>query len=145
MTIVAVLGLAHRAEAQLSLGTWVRQPQPSSPAMTMVVDVCCGGNGRRLTYHVSTGQTDVTLVVESPFDGTDAPVTMAGKPTGETMAIKRLDDRHATAVLKMSGTTFGTGQATLSPDGNTLTIVNEYTVAAAGHEVGKVTEVWLRK
>jgi hypothetical protein len=54
------------------------------------------------------------------------PVLTAGKPSGETMAIKSVDDHHLTALLKMNGKTFSTSKSTLSAD-------------------GKVTEVWVKK
>jgi hypothetical protein len=109
----------------------------------MTVEACCKG-GLRLIYRI-TGRADVLMAVESPMDGTDVPVLAAGKPTGETMGIKRLDDHHTFTVLKMNGTTFGTSKSTLSADGKTLTIENEYTSAVGGLTVGKQTDTWVRK
>jgi hypothetical protein len=85
------------------------------------------------------------MTVESPFDGTDAPIMAGGKPTGGTMGIKRVDDRHTVASLKMKGTIYGTSRATLSPDGKTMTVESEITSASSGQPVGKQTEVWVRK
>lgn len=127
-------------QAQTFVGTWVRQEAP----MTMTVEMCCGG-GRRLTYHVTMNGSDTIMVVETALDGQDVPVLVGGKPSGETMAIRQLDDRHATAVLKMNGQPFGTAKGTLSADGKRLTIEDDYTSAAAGQQVGKQTEVWIRK
>jgi len=126
--------------AQSFVGTWVRQDTP----MTMTVEMCCR-SGRRLTYRVAMNGNEMIMVVESALDGTDAPVLVGGKPSGETMAIRQIDDRHATAVLKMNGKPFGTAKGTLSTDGKTLTIEDEYTSAAAGQQVGKQTETWIRK
>jgi hypothetical protein len=112
--------------------------------MTMTVEMCCG-SGRRLTYRIAMNGNEMIMVVESALDGTDASVLVGGKPSGETMAIRQIDDRHATAVLKMNGKVFGTAKGTLSADGKTLTIDDEYTSAAAGQQVGKQTETWIRK
>jgi len=139
-----VLALVQPVGAQLDVGNWVRQPIPSMPSITLTVEACCG-SGRRLIYHIITDTLQMELAVESKLDGTDAPVTIAGKPSGETMAIKRIDDHHATAVLKSNGTLFGTAQSTLSPDGKTLTIVNDYSSPIGGGPVGKFTEVWVKK
>jgi hypothetical protein len=61
------------------------------------------------------------------------------------MAIKRLDDHHTYTVLKMNGREFGTSKASLSPDGKTITVENDFAAEGGGHRAGKHTEVWLRK
>jgi hypothetical protein len=128
--------------AQIFVGTWVRQD--IHIPMTMTVEMCCG-SGRRLTYRIATNGSETLMVVETALDGTDAPVLVAGKPSGQTMAIRQIDSRHATAVLKMNGKAFGTAKGTLSADGKTLTVEDDYTSAAAGQQVGKQTETWIRK
>lgn len=84
------------------------------------------------------------LTVESRFDGSDAPLLIGGKPSGQTMAITRVDDHHASAVLKMNGRVFGTSKSTLSADGRTLTVINDLTSSASGQPAGRFTEVWVR-
>ena len=106
----------------------------SAGVITMTVEMCCNG-GRRLIYR-TTG-SDVLTTVESPFDGSDVPVMIGGKPSGGTMAIKRVDATHTVTVLKMNGKPFGTSKATISADGRTLTVENEYTMAAGGQSNGK--------
>jgi len=85
------------------------------------------------------------MIVESPFDGREVPVLLDGKPSGETMAIKRLDDHHTVTVVKMNGKEFGRSKATLSPDGKTITVENEFIASLGGNPAGKRTEVWVRK
>jgi hypothetical protein len=70
---------------------------------------------------------------------------MNGKPTGETMAIKRVDAHHASTVLKMNGQQFGTSEATLSADGKTLTVRNDLTASGGGQQAGKHTEIWVKQ
>jgi hypothetical protein len=143
VVILSAWGFGTSVRAQIEIGTWVKQATSTSPAgMTMTVEACCNG-GRRLTYRLTNGT--LLLVIESAFDGSDAPVMISGKPSGETMAIKRLDSHHAYTVVKMNGKPFGTSKATLSPDGNTITVENEYTVAVPGQPAGKQTEIWVRK
>ncbi len=140
-----VLASASSLHAQVEIGTWVRQDTAfKAGSMTMDVEACCHG-GRRLTYHILMGETKSLLTVESPFDGTEAPVLINGKPSGETMAIKRVDAHHTSTVVKMNGTPFGTSEATLSADGKTLTVLNEFTSQAGGQQPGKRTEIWVRK
>jgi hypothetical protein len=138
------LGFAQPLFAQVELGTWVRKPTATQPGMTMIVEACCNG-GRRLTYRFTMDNKEMRLTVESRLDGKDAPVLVDGKPSGETMAITRVDARHANAVLKMNGTFFGTAKGTLSQDAKTLTVVNDYSSSAGGHAAGKYTEVWVKQ
>lgn len=135
---IVMLAWLHgsRLEAQTFVGTWIRQDTP----MTMTVEVCCG-SGRRLTYRIPSNGTESLLVLETALDGKDAPVMMRGQPTGQTMAIRQLDDRHAVAVLKVNGQDTGTARGTLSADGRTLTV--DYTAPPGGQANPK--EIWLRK
>jgi len=119
-------------QAQLGVGTWVRQPSPTTPGdITMMVEACCNG-GRRLTYHIKIGNDTMIMVVESPFNGTEVQVLVGGKPSGETMAIKTVDDRHWTCVLKINGQSFGTSKGEISADGKTINVENNFAFAAGG-------------
>lgn len=144
VAILGTLGATRSLHAQIDIGTWVRQATDSMPGMTMTVEACCHG-GRRLIYHIVINGTETLLTVESRFDGSDAPVLMGGQPSGETMAITRVDDHHTSAVVKMNGKLFGTSKATLSADGRTLTVINDFSSSAGGQPAGKFTEVWVRK
>jgi hypothetical protein len=119
---LVALGWVSQGFAQITVGTWLRT-DAKGKGITMTAEPCCNG-GRRLTYHIPAmgNQPPSTLTVESRMDGTDAPALVDGKPSGETIAIKRVDDRHYTSVIKMSGRQFGTSTATLSADGKTLTV-----------------------
>ena len=144
IVIVWALDSASSLRAQIPIGTWVKQSEASAVGvLTMTVEACCNG-GRRLIYRIN-GSGDVLMTVESPMDGRDVPVLVAGKPSGETMGIKLVDDHHLLAVVKMDGKPFGTSNGTLSADGKTLTVENEYTSEAGGQPVGKQTETWVRK
>jgi len=137
------MGRASQAYAQLGVGNWARTDDKGM-GMTMTVEVCCNG-GRRLIYHVPAmgGQPATMLTVDSPMNGTEAPAMVGGKPSGETMAIQRIDDRHYSCVVKMGGKPFGTSNATLSADGRTLT-VESVTQAPSGPSE-KVIETWVKK
>ena len=144
VVVLWALDPASSLRAQVSIGTWVRQSDASAGGgLTMTVEACCNG-GRRFIYRINGGG-DFVMTIESPMDGTDVPVLVAGKPTGETMGIKRVDDHHTFTVLKMNGNPFGTSKATLSADGKTLNVENEITSTVGGRTAGKLTETWLRK
>ena len=145
-SMLTIVSFPHPAAAQMGLGTWVLQRTGNDTVdVTLKVDACCHG-GRRLSYAVTAPKgTSMSLIIESPFDGSDAPLTIGGKPTGETMAITRVDDRHATAVIKYNGEQVGTYRATISPDGSTLTVARDNTAPYPGQHVGKVEEIWKKK
>lgn len=143
VAIASVVLLVRPVNAQIEIGTWLKTSNTAAGGLTMTVEACCNG-GRRLVYRV-TGQSAPLMTVESPMDGTEVPVLVGGKPSGETMAIKRVDARHTVTVLKMNGKDFGTSRATLSADGKTLTVENEVTFAAGGQTPGKQTETWIRQ
>ena len=135
-----ILGWGSPAHAQLGVGEWARTDKEGG-GMTMTVAACCKG-GFRLTYHVpiGNGQPPLTITVDLPMDGTEVPTMSAGKPTGQTMSAKRIDDHHYTGIVKQNGRVTLTNTATLSADGKTLTV--EDTMA---NSKLKVTEIWVKK
>jgi hypothetical protein len=140
-----ILGSVGSLHAQIELGTWMKKADSGKTALSMEVSRCCGTQGRRLTYHLLFGQQNHLMTVDSPMDGTEVPVLLDGKPIGETMAIKRLDPHHAFTVVKFNGKPFGTSKATLSPNGSTLTVDNDFTGSTGAQQAGKSTEVWLKQ
>ena len=132
---------ARTVHAQIEIGTWVQQ-SGQQVGMTLTVEACCGAGGRRLTYR-NPGSTEVAVIVESRMDGTDAPMIIGGKPSGQTMAITRADTNHATSIVKMQGKVFSKSKATLSPDGKKLTVEND--IPADVGKPLKQVEVWVKK
>ena len=91
------LGWAGQVRAQLGVGTaWLRT-DAQGKGIILTVEACCNG-GLRFIWQIPSmgGQPASTLTVDSPMNGTEVPALIGGKPTGETMAIKRTDDRHYT-------------------------------------------------
>ena len=138
--VLWALGWSSPVHAQIGVGEWVRT-DAAGKGMTMTVAACCMG-GYRLTYSVpiGTGQPPLTLTVDLPMDGTEVPTMSAGKPTGQTMSARRVDDHHYTGVVKQNGQPYLTSKATLSADGKTMTI--EDTMAGTNQ---KVVETWVKK
>jgi hypothetical protein len=61
------------------------------------------------------------------------------------MAITRVDDHHLATIVTLNGKPFGISNATLSPDGKVLMVLNDFSSSAGGQAVGKYTETWMRK
>ena len=142
MAIGVALVSGSALRAQFSAGTWV-QTAPMK-GLTMTVEDCCTG-GRKLTFHITLGQTTQTMVVESRFDGSDVPVFVDGKPNGETLALKRVDERHTTTVFKKNGKVYRKSTSTESADRKTLTVENEFIDPGDGRTTGKMTETYAKK
>ena len=88
------------------------------------------------------GQPASTMTVDSPMNGTEVPALIDGKPSGETMAIKRVDDHHYSAIVKMNGQPFGTSNGTVSADNKTMTVDSVFGI---GSQTQKTIETWVRK
>jgi len=67
------------------------------------------------------------------------------KPTGQTMAIQKIDARHSVTVLKFQGKQYGTSKSELSPDGKVMKVEDDITSTVAGHVVGKSVHYWDKK
>jgi hypothetical protein len=142
IAVLFALASGRSLQAQFSVGTWV-QTAPMK-GMTMNVEPCCNG-GRRLTFPITLGQKAQTVTVESRFDGSDAPVVVDGKPNGETMALKRVDEGRTTTVFKRNGKVYRTSTATESADRMTMTVENQFLDTGDGRVTGKMTETYVRK
>ena len=143
----ASLGLAA---ADPAIGTWTLLSDSDSPGDTgapaTLTVAAWGDNGRELTYHIMLPQVGMgTLVIQTGMDGKDAPVVANGRPIGETMAITRQDDHHATAVVKWQGTAIGTSSVTVSDDGTTMTVVTDLAADTPTAPAGKATQVWKKQ
>jgi hypothetical protein len=139
VALLLVAGWASHAHAQLGAGTTWLRTDARGKGITMTLEACCNG-GLRFVYQIPPmgGQPASTMTVDSPMDGRDAPALVGGKPSGETMAIKRVDDRHYSAVVKMNDQSFGTSNGTVSADGKSMTVDSVY-------QGTKTIETWVRK
>ena len=139
--LLSLVAWASQANAQWAVGsTWLRT-DAEGKGVTMSVAACCNG-GYRLTYQMPPmgGQPAMVLTIDSPLDGTDVPTLIGGKPSGQTMAVKRVDDHHYTAVVKLNGQPMMTSTGVVSADGKTMTV--EDVTQGAGT---KTVETWTRK
>jgi hypothetical protein len=139
---IALAGILCAADSEL--GTWIRTDAGSAKGMIMKIETS-GLKGRKLTYSLPAQGQTIQMICDSPMDGSDTRVLMNGKPSGETMAIKRIDDHHMSSVMKVNGQIFGTSKGTFSADFTSLTVEDDFTSTGGGNAVGKVTETWVRK
>ncbi len=137
------LGWAGLAHAQLGVGTTWLRTDAKGKGITMTLEACCNG-GLRFIWQIPSmgGQPAVTMTVDSPMNGAEAPTLVGGKPTGQTMAVKRVDDHHYSAVVMMNGKPFGTSNGTVSADNKTMTVESAF---GMGGQTEKTIETWVRK
>ena len=142
---LCLLALASGAWCQLAVGTWNKRGD--HPTLLMIIEPA--GTGMKITYKVLTPdgrplpQAIMTLVTQ--FDGNEVPVLVDGKPSGETMAIRRIDERHSSTIVKLNGAAFGTSKSELSADGRTLRVENTTSGDVPGQPAGTRIEYWDRQ
>ncbi len=137
-----LMGAPSVDAADSPIGTYLKKAEAGKPAMTMTIEQWAPGKAK-LTYRIQ--DPPIVLTVASALDGSESPVLMNGKPSGETMAIKLLDKLHSSTIVKMNGKPLGTSKGRFSPDFSTLTVENDFSGAGAGGVAGKSTERWIRK
>ena len=141
--IALVIGLATltpmlRAD-QIPTGNWVRRPTKDGISSTMLVENA--GAGQKLTYKVTVPNGTSTMILTTQYDGKDAQLYVDGKPSGETMAIRKVDDHHVTNVIKINGNSVSNQKSEVSADGKVIKTETMSTVA--GQPAG--VEYWDKK
>ena len=141
IAFVLALGWAGLAHAQLGVGTTWMRTDAKGKGIILRVEACCNG-GLRFIWEIPPmgGMPASTMTVDSPMNGTEVPTLVAGKSSGQTMAIKRVDDHHYIAIVKMNGQPFGTSNGTVSADNKTITVESVF-----GSQSQKTIETWVRK
>ena len=121
----------------IQTGAWVRRANKDGISSTMLVEAAGTGQKITLTARFGNGGTS-TMIVTTHWDGKDAPVYVDGKPFGETMALRMVDDRHITTIMKVDGKPMATQKSEVSADGRV--IKTETIPATPGAE--SIIEYW---
>ena len=123
-------------------GVWVMRDSPKTARLTMVLEE--KGAGWKVTYRIpAPGAAAVTLMtIETALDGKDAAILVDGKPIGQTMDIRRVDDRHTVTVMKSQGKQTGVSKSELSADGKVIRSENESTASGPTGVAGKQFQYW---
>ena len=139
--VICLAGLVPILRADsMWIGTWVRRANKDGVNATLIIEAA--GTARKLTFKVAVaGGGTSTMIVTTQWDGKDATVSVDGKPSAETMAIRTVDDRHTINIIKMSGNPMTTQKSELSADGKVIKVESSATVP--GQQNG--TEYWDKK
>jgi len=139
--VLCLAGLSPLLRADgIPTGTWVMRPNKNNTVSTMIVETA--GTGQKFTFNVKVaGGGTATMVVTTQGDGKDAVVFVDGKPSDETMAIHKIDDRHFINVIKMDGKPMASQKSEVSADGKVIKVDGTPTAAGAQPTV----EYWDKK
>jgi len=141
--VVCLLSLSSMVGADsLWSGTWVLREPPQGGRLTMTVEEV--GSGWKLTYKIvgPDAPGPIYSTVLTPLDGKDVPVLVEGKPSGQTMGIKKIDSRHTVGVVKFQGKEMGISKGELSPNGKVLKVETDY---ADSNPIRKEIQYWDRQ
>jgi len=142
--VVCLLSLISSMVSADSLwsGAWVLRESPQGGRLIMTVEEV--GIGWNFTYKVVGPDAPVSTVstVLTPLDGKDVPLLVNGKPSGQTMGIKKVDNHHTVTILRFRGKETGISKAEISPDGKVLKIETDY---ADWNPIGKEIQYWDRQ
>ena len=144
--VVCLLSLSSLVRAEsLWSGTWVLRENPPGGQLTMTVEEV--GTGWKLTYKVvgPTAAASTVSTVLTPLDGKEVPVLVNGEPSGQTMAIKRIDSRHTVTIVRYQGKERSVAKSEISPNGKVLTVETEYAATNPIGLAGKQIERWNRQ
>jgi hypothetical protein len=131
---VVCLALAGSLFAQSTafVGTWKMNPEKSKFPAGMApksLTRTVSADGDTVTYKfegVGADGAAVSYGFTSKYDGKDSEITGNGMPFGaDHIAIKQLNSHMLSATMKKGDKAAGTSSATVSHDGNTLTLTSK--------------------
>jgi hypothetical protein len=126
-------------------GTWLLRSDTPGFKLTMTIEEV--GPSWKITYRIPAQDprgnaiTNV-LTVQSPLDGKEVPVLVDGKPSGQTMQIRKLDSNHTFTVVKFQGKQAGVSKSELSADGKSITTENDFSSNDPKAPSGKQMQYW---
>lgn len=145
--IVGLLVLGSNAWADdLSMwyGTWVLREDQGKQVLTMIVEE--RASGWHVTYKlVGPNAPEAVSTFVTQLDGKQVPLMIAGKPSDQTMGVKKLDGHHTLTVLKFQGQPMGLSKSELSPDGKVIKTETDYVDGSSSGMKGKQIQYWDKK
>ena len=118
--VICLVGLSSTLwAAGIQTGTWVRRANKDGIRSTMLVEAT--GTGQKITLKTRFGNGGTsTMIVTTQWDGKDVPVYVDGKASGQTMALRMVDDRHITTIMRVDGKPMATQKSEVSVDGRMI-------------------------
>ena len=134
---------AVRAQGNPLVGTWKLNlekskfdPGPAPKSLTRKVEA--NGDGVKYSFEgVAADGKAISYGFSVNFDGKDNAISGSMPSGADTIAGKRVDERHFVASVKKGGKEIGTSKVTVSDDGKTTTVETTGTTASGAkvHDV----------
>jgi len=125
---VAFASTSLRAADNPLLGTWKlnaakskSDPTPVPKSLTRTVEETANGTKYTMTGESADGKP-ISYGFTVKFDGKDYPATGNMPGGADSIAIKKSDANHYSAVLKKAGKEVGTSEVEISKDGKVATL-----------------------
>jgi hypothetical protein len=130
-------------------GEWVMRETATKFRLTMTLKEV--GGGWKITYRIPVPDAKGgaagagIMTIETALDGKDVPTLVDGKPSGQSMEIRKVDSHHTYTVIKFQGKQTAISKSELSPDGKVITSENDSFVSGPGGSAGKTVQHWDRQ
>lgn len=127
-------------------GEWLMRDTGKGFRLTMTLKEV--GGGWKITYRIPVpdakgGAAGTSIMtIETALDGKDVPTLVDGKPSGQSMEIRKVDSHHTYTVIKFQGKQSGISKSELSPDGKVITAENDALASGPTGTAGKTVQHW---
>lgn len=126
-------------------GVWVMRDSTKAFRLTMNLEEV--GSHWKITYRIPTpdargAAVASVMTIDTALDGKDVPTLVDGKPSGQSMEIRKIDSHHTYTVVKFQGKQTGISRSELSPDGKVIKSENESSVSGPNGFAGKQVQYW---
>ncbi|MBI4002906.1 MAG: hypothetical protein HY348_14140 [Nitrospira defluvii] len=126
-------------------GVWVLRDPTTKFRLTMTLEEV--GAGWKITCRIPVpdapgAAVTSVMTIETALDGKEVPNLVDGKPSGQTMEIRKIDSHHTFTVVKFQGQQTGISKSELSPDGKTIKTENNIAVSGPNGPAGKQVQYW---
>jgi len=127
------------------IGVWVLRDSTAGFRLTMTLEEM--GAGWNITYRIPGQDAQGpaafnVMTIETMLDGKAVPNLVDGKPSGQTMEIRRIDSRRTFTVVKFQGKQTGISKSEISPDGKVIKTENDISVSSPNGMAGKQVQYW---
>jgi hypothetical protein len=125
-------------------GVWVLRDSTKGFRLTMTLEEV--GAGWKITYRIpgqdARAAAASVMTIETALDGKEVPNLVGGKPSGQTMEIRKVDGRHTLTIVKFQGKQTGVSKSEISPDGKVIKTENDMAVSSPNGTAGKQVQYW---
>ncbi|MGZ5132346.1 MAG: hypothetical protein ACXWCN_06685 [Caldimonas sp.] len=126
-------------------GVWVLRNPTKGFRLTMTLEEV--GDRWKISYRIPVpdgrgGGVSSVMTIDTALDGKEVPNLVDGKPSGQTMEIRKVDSHHTYTVIKFQGKQTAISKSELSADGKVIKTDNDFAVSSPDGTAGKQVQYW---